>query len=154
LIDKCSHGCGGGLPSCAWPYIQRAGGVDTYASYPYSGANGACRFNPGNVAARFKSWGYVTTSRSEPAMKNYLLSTGPISVCVDATQWQHYKSGVLKSCARNINHCVQLTGFDTATNAWNIRNSWGTGWGQAGYMLIAFGGDLCGIAQVATSVTI
>jgi C1A family cysteine protease len=30
-------------------------------------------------------------------------------------------------------HCVLLVGYDDSKSQWIVRNSWGTGWGQAGY---------------------
>jgi hypothetical protein len=58
------HGCGGGNPPNAYTYLIDAGGQDSYSSYPYTGQDGACRFNPGSVAARIRSWGYVRSSFS------------------------------------------------------------------------------------------
>ena len=41
-------------------------------------------------------------------MKNYVLSTGPVSVCIDASEWETYQSGVVASCGSDVNHCVQV----------------------------------------------
>ncbi len=30
-------------------------------------------------------------------------------------------------------HCIVIVGYDNTKQAWLIRNSWGTGWGMAGY---------------------
>jgi hypothetical protein len=45
---------------------------------------------------------------SEEDMKNYVLSTGPVSVCIDASEWETYQSGVVASCGSDVNHCVQV----------------------------------------------
>jgi C1A family cysteine protease len=35
-------------------------------------------------------------------------------------------------------HCVLLVGYDDATGRWLCRNSWGTGWGKAGYFTLPY----------------
>jgi len=152
--DHTSHGCGGGSPSSAWNYLRQAGGQDSYSSYPYIAKNERCKFEKTHIVAKFQEWGYVTQHKDETVMKKYLLGNGPISVCVDATSWQHYKSGVLRTCGKSIDHCVQITGFEESKNAWHVRNSWGTAWGVEGYIFVEHGHDVCAIAQVATTVKI
>merc|ERR1712048_542119 len=49
-----------------------------------------------------------------------------------------YSSGVLDGCRSNVvNHAVVLMGFgkddEFDMNYWNIRNSWGKGWGERGF---------------------
>jgi C1A family cysteine protease len=61
------------------------------------------------------------------------LSTGPVSVAVDGTNWSPYKTGIFNNCATNLNHAVLLVGCNSS-GVWKIKNSWGTSWGQLGYM--------------------
>jgi cathepsin F len=147
--DKDSYGCNGGWTEHAFNYVIRAGGQDTEASYPYTARDGTCRFNPSHVAAKVKSWSYVTQRDDENAMQQSLYQTGPASVCVDASSWQFYNGGVVKSCGKQVDHCVQLTGYSTQSGvkAWNVRNSWGTGWGVQGYIYLARGGNTCAIGS-------
>ena len=37
-----------------------------------------------------------------------------------------------------VNHGVTLVGWDDSKQAWRIKNSWGPGWGESGYMWIAY----------------
>lgn len=55
-----------------------------------------------------------------------------------------YKSGVFNNCKNEIDHGVLATGFDAEGN-WIVKNSWGTGWGNNGYMTLASGNtcDIC-----------
>jgi cathepsin L len=39
----------------------------------------------------------------------------------------------------SINHAVILCGWDDAKGAWLLKNSWGTGWGENGFMWIKYG---------------
>jgi len=58
----------------------------------------------------------------------------------------------------DLDHCVLLTGYgtDAATNVpyWNVKNSWGSSWGEAGYIRLQRGVNMCGVADEATFVTI
>lgn len=67
----------------------------------------------------------------------------PLSITVDATNWSPYRSGVFNNCAGNINHAVLLVGTD-ATGVWKVKNSWGTGWGESGFIRLA-AGNTCGV---------
>ena len=46
---------------------------------------------------------------NEDDMIDYVLSTGTLSVCINADTWSTYKSGVLSQCGYTPNHCVQGT---------------------------------------------
>jgi len=154
--DTVDHGCGGGNPPYAYQYIIQAGGSDSYQSYPYAGYQESCQFNPSNVEARISSWGYISQNDNEGYMQSWTYSNGPPSICVDASTWQYYGGGVIQNCPTQLDHCVQLTGWTNVNgvNAWIVRNSWGTGWGYAGYLYVAMGGNVCGIGEECTSSVI
>ena len=43
------------------------------------------------------------------------IAKGPMSVCVDATLWQTYESGIITAasgCGTEIDHAVQVVGYD------------------------------------------
>jgi C1A family cysteine protease len=153
--DTQAYGCDGGWTYVAYEYIMSAGGYDSLSSYPYTAVDGSCAFNPSNVEATISNWKYITQNQDEETMKSYVGSTGPISICVDASSWQFYNGGVLSSCGTSIDHCVHLVGYGTVqgTAAWIVRNSWGTSWGVSGYIYLEYGQDTCALAQVATTVT-
>jgi len=153
--DTQAYGCDGGWTYVAYEYIMSAGGYDSLSSYPYTAQDGSCAFNQQNVEATISNWNYVTQNQDEAAMKNYVGTTGPASICVDASSWQFYNGGVLSSCGSSIDHCVQLIGYGTysGTPAWIVRNSWGTSWGINGYILLEYGQNMCAMADVVTTVT-
>lgn len=77
----------------------------------------------------------------------------PLSICVDASRWSLYKSGVFNNCNLSpLNHAVLLIG-KFKDGIWKVKNSWGTGWGQNGYIRLA-DGDTCGLAQHAIAVNV
>jgi len=161
--DTSDDGCGGGFPSSAYSYVQSAGGIDSYVTYPYTAGNGQagqCQFNPSNVITNVASSQSIS---GEDGLYTQLSTDassggGPVSVCVDASSWQNYNGGVLTSCGNSVDHCVQLVGYQnygsqSNTPAWIVRNSWATSWGENGYIRIEIGQDLCSIGDYATVVT-
>jgi len=161
--DPYDDGCGGGNPFNAYKYVMQAGGLDSYASYPYADGAGQslpCNFNKNNIVADISGWNWVSQQAStESTMIEKLYANGPISVCVDASSWDSYTGGLYpgSACGDAIDHCVEAEGYNTGAGAgsyWLIRNSWATSWGDQGYMNLQYGVDACGVAQQATQVTI
>jgi len=154
--DQSDAGCDGGNPETAWQYIIGAGGLDSEASYPYQATDGTCRFKKQNVVASVSAWKYATSSYDETTLQNNLF-TEPLSICVDAANWQDYTSGVMSAwdCAWlvQLDHCVQLVGYatnDGSTPYWIVRNSWSTSWGESGYIRLEMGDNCCGLTEEAT----
>jgi len=151
-------GCDGGDPPTAYAYIIEAGGLEPQKDYPYTAQDGTCNFNAKDVQAKISSWKYATSDYSETTLQQNLVGYGPLSVCVDASNWQDYQSGVMtwEECAwvNVLDHCVQLVGYQTQGNLgdyWIVRNSWGPDWGISGYIWLEMGSDTCGIAHEATT---
>jgi len=153
--DKVDGGCNGGWPYRAYDYVKTAGGMELERDYPYtsgSGQTGTCKFVASKVVSGSGLKGYTQTQKSE-AQLQAALNNGPVSVCVAADAFQSYRSGILKICPGQIDHCVQAVGYDSGNNYYIVRNSWATTWGEQGYIRIAMGGNLCQIDQDATFPT-
>jgi len=153
--DTSCYQCDGGWTYLAYEYVQGAGGIDSYASYPYTAVDGPCRFNRNTIAARINGWAWVGRG-NEGVMRNYILSSGPLSICVDASSWQYYQGGVITSCGQSVDHCVQITGWTgnvQGHQAWIVRNSWGTSWGYSGYLYVEYGANMCAIADYPSTVS-
>jgi C1A family cysteine protease len=153
--DKTSDGCGGGETESAYKYIIKAGGLETEADYPYTAEDGKCEATQPKVAS-ITAWKYATSSKNETELQLSLAQIAPISICVDASSWSSYVSGILSKCGKTLDHCVQLVGWgvENGTPYWTVRNSWGTSWGENGYIRLAMGSNLCGLADDATIVTV
>jgi len=140
--------------------IMQAGGIESYNAYPYVDQNGVttpCQFNRAYVAADISDWSWTsTTPAGEAGMVQALYANGPISVCVDASNWDSYTGGLFpaSACGTSIDHCVEAEGYDLGSGYWWIRNSWGTSWGVSGYMYLQYGANACAVAEEATQVTI
>lgn len=94
-----------------------------------------------NVTKAAKTHGFVKLPANNPdAMLATLASTGPLSVNVDASTWHLYTGGIYNGCVGpnlDINHVVQAVGYGVDSNNnqyWLVRNSWGTSWGESGYI--------------------
>jgi len=155
--DDSDLGCDGGDPPTAYAYIIQTGGLEPAKDYPYTAQDGTCNFKAQDVQAKISSWKYATSDYSETTLQQNLVGWGPLSICVDASNWQDYQSGVMtwEECAwvNILDHCVQLVGYQTQSNLgdyWIVRNSWGTDWGISGYIWLEMGSDTCGIAHEAT----
>lgn len=49
----------------------------------------------------------------EMEMLKLLAEHGPVAVAVDATTWHNYVGGIIQfHCSANINHAVQIVGYD------------------------------------------
>lgn len=157
LVDCCGkkgfqcQGCSGAWPEWAVNYVNSAG-IVSESTYPYKGVEGACQATSGEKFLNSsKPWTMVATGNTA-ALKT-TVAASPVSICIDASNWSAYKSGVFSNCGTtNLNHAVLLVGYDDAGN-WLVKNSWGTSWGQQGYITLA-PGNTCGIAQHALTVNI
>jgi len=156
--DTTDQGCEGGNPPTAYQFVIQEGGMEAESNYPYTAADGTCNFQSNLVAVTISTWKYATQNSDEPTMQNNLVAWGPLSICVDAEPWQDYTGGILMAsdCASQIDHCVQLVGYDMtqSTPFWIVRNSWGTDSGESGYIRLEYGQDTCACADEATSAVI
>lgn len=158
LID-CSgkynnNGCNGGLMDNAFQYIKDNGGIDTEKTYPYEALDDSCRYVPKNSGATDKGFVDIPTGR-EDKLKAAIATIGPVSVAIDASHqsFQFYSEGVYNEpeCdAANLDHGVLAVGYGTDENGqdyWIVKNSWGTTWGDKGYVKMSRNQkNQCGIA--------
>ena len=134
--------CGGGWWAGVFDWLI-SHGTATEAAYPYTATDSACNTS---IPAPYRAvaWAYVKPDGGIPAVadtKQALCEHGPLAVAVLATgAFQAYTSGVFNEhdTTHGINHGVTLIGWDDTRHAWLIKNSWGTGWGMAGYMWIDY----------------
>ena len=141
-----NQGCSGGIMSQGFNYIEQ-NGICLENDYPYTAVDGTCKKTCKSVT---KVSSYVDVpANNEVALQN-ALHINPVSVAVEADQWQFYSSGVLTTaCGNNLDHGVLLVGWGVLNNVsyWKVKNSWGDEWGADGYILLQRGIGQCGIAM-------
>ncbi|HPJ39886.1 MAG TPA: C1 family peptidase [Spirochaetota bacterium] len=141
--------CNGGWYGNAFESLQRRGAwLEEKAKY--KNRDYTC---PGFEPTPYKvvSWGYIRPDGGTPTvaeMKKALTKYGPIATTVKVTPpFQAYAGGVFDEHTRlnapnDVNHAVVLVGWDDSKGrhgSWLLRNSWGTQWGEQGYMWIEYG---------------
>jgi C1A family cysteine protease len=149
--DDVDLGCLGGNTETAYSYIEDEGGVALSDDYPYTSyfdISGSCKLSSKTELSVTLSKYYTVTDEDD--MQDYVLGTGPLSACMAASSWTSYKSGVVSSCDDDVDHCVQITGVDTDSGYWIIRNSWGTSWGNSGYIYLKTGENMCAVTNDPT----
>lgn len=146
-----SQGCNGGYSTDVFRFMSTYNGTGdaTYGGYTSgsSGSGYACNsaraFALSAPVAKLTSQGR-SLSNSATNMRDTLFTRGPSVIYYYVNNnFQLYKGGILPSSAcstkqRSINHAMLLTGYngDTTTPYWSIKNSWGTGWGEQGYIRV------------------
>jgi len=163
LID-CSYqegndGCQGGLMDNAFEYAIEHKGLVLRSSYPYFGADNDCS------VSLYKHYCPIREFIDIPEKNLFgLLSASSrqivtVGVQADTMSFQFYKSGIYDDldCGTELNHGMALVGYGNEDGQlfWKVKNSWGTKWGQFGYMYIArtedrIGVGTCGIALAAS----
>lgn len=154
--DHCggTGGCSGSVPELAFDYVK-TNGLATEAAWPYKSGttsqDGTC-FKDISPAARVSGWVKLKENNYTEVMYA-LANVGPVAVNVDAIPMQAYGGGLFTGCSEedtHIDHVVQIVGYgvdkSAGGNYWLLRNSWGTTWGESGYMkLFRHTDDYCGI---------
>ncbi|XP_050517450.1 cathepsin L-like proteinase isoform X2 [Diabrotica virgifera virgifera] len=146
LVD-CStqnDGCDGGDQVLAFKFIKSSG-ISSEADYPYVGVDQKCHKNVHKTVSTIS--GYKHLSANENALISALSSIGPISVSVDASVWSLYAGGLFdeRDCGTDINHAVLAAGYTDEYIL--VKNSWGTDWGEEGYIRLARGHNICQINE-------
>jgi cathepsin L len=137
-----NDGCNGGLMDSAFKYIENEGGLCSESEYPYTAKDGTCKATScGTKYDTISSYTDVTP-RSEPSLES-AVAAGCVSVAIQANQFafQYYSGGVLTgNCGTNLDHGVLAVGYGYDSTSqldyWLVKNSWGTSWGENGYIRI------------------
>ena len=96
-----------------------------------------------NRTVQIQEWGWVDLT--EDAIKTALIEHGPLIVCVYFWQdFYYYTGGVYEHQWGRLagGHVMAMVGYDDADACWIIKNSWGSGWGEDGWLKISYDADM------------
>ena len=158
--NKDKWNCNGGLTAHKYHYdtlgkSQTVVGAVLETDMPYTATNGSCRVAY-NHPYMLSNWSFITTNEFSLAtvdqIKTAIYNYGPITAGICAGDvFSNYTSGIYSTdettttCGGNsTNHQIILVGWNDNNGVdidgyWILRNSWGTGWGDSGYMKIKYG---------------
>jgi len=128
-------------------------GVCNETDYLYTDVEQSCPLSSYPSTIQFESWNRVSCGDIE-AIKAAIMTYGVVDAAVNVgAAFQAYSGGVYEdtnsSCDSSpcyykpTNHAIALVGWDDnppegGGGCWILRNSWGTGWGEDGYMRIRY----------------
>jgi cathepsin X len=118
---------------------------DTFTSH-----GGTCNPITHYPNATIGSFGAVKGSDN---MQAEIYKNGPIACGINAEEIVDYKGGVLDlpHKLKMINHIISIVGWgydqDLGKQYWIIRNSWGSYWGELGFMRLVMGDNQLGIEK-------
>merc|ERR1712127_156600 len=149
-VNLC-FGCNGGNAALAFRYWESHNAMSE-ASYAYTAKDGSCKYSA-STAAPVKAVSYTGVTANSPDSMKAALQNNIMSVAIQADQrvFQSYTSGIFTdtSCGTQLDHATNVVGWgsESGMEYWIMRNSWGTSWGDNGYMKleIVAGVGLCGI---------
>lgn len=153
--SKLNNGCNGGMPDRVFKYFQSNAACSS-DDYPYvSGTTtkeGTCHSCTG-IIPKLSKYIDLKSGDENSMLQATLVNSLSVGICASDKQFQLYSSGVLDfNCCTETNHAVVVEGFSTENSKdyWIVRNSWGTSWGDKGYVKMARGKNLCTIASMVS----
>ncbi|CAN6362969.1 unnamed protein product [Urochloa humidicola] len=141
--DKTDNGCTRGSANRAFRWIKSNGGITTEDDYPYNGTKGVCLRSKLPHHAATVSGVRAVAASNEVSLMN-AVARQPVAVSIKAghADFRHFRGdGVYHGCCGDkFNHVVTVVGYgqdpESRHKYWIVKNSWGTEWGDKGYIKI------------------
>jgi len=129
-------GCRGGWMHQSYDYILNRKGLSTETSYPYLASQmKTCTRKSQRVESLLSSYDQVPCDKPSAVIKH--LKNTVIPSAIDVSGLMFYEKGIFTgNCPVSINHAVVIVGMgeENGVKYWKIRNSWGSQWGEKGYL--------------------
>jgi len=123
------------------------------SKYPYNGRDNACKDKGEGLVKAIKP---IRVTPDNGAQLRAAITAGPVSVAVAAGNmyFQGYYGGILNApaCKPNLDHGITAVGYgsENGVNYYIVKNSWGSSWGESGYIRLAAtesGPGTCGVQR-------
>lgn len=150
-----NNGCSGGATTRAFRWLRDNGGACTAAEYPYTGTDGTCRTG---CTPAVRVSGFVSVASGDEVALADAVKQGAVTIAMQVgpqASFTFYAGGVYAdaTCGTAVDHGMVVVGSgtdpDTGKPYWKVRNSWGEWWGESGFVRVAAGSNMCGIALYA-----
>jgi C1A family cysteine protease len=123
---------------------------------PYTQNVAKCLYKPNRQLYQIDDWGFADSNGKSGVtpttdIKAAIMQYGAVgcAVAADNAFMNHPAGSVFTgSGSKTIDHDVILVGWDDTTNSWILRNSWGPGWCEKGYIRISYGANAVGTESV------
>jgi C1A family cysteine protease len=136
-------------------------GFEKSVDYPYDANDHECSFDGSKVAVKIDDF-IVKKETDDETIESLVLSYGPLSVTLNANDFFAYDEGIVRNddatCDDEVNHAVLIVGWGVENfngedvQYWIVRNSWGSDWGEKGYIRMEKGVNTCNIRYYVTAV--
>ena len=117
------------------------------SDYPYTARSGSCSSSGKPNALSGAKFSRSVRSRGDSSLAA-ALNKGPVAMAFEIKgNFNYYKNGVLSihNCGRTPHHAMTVTGY--TPEFWEIKNSWGSTWGDQGYVRFSRAiNNMCGIS--------
>ncbi|XP_052749750.1 cathepsin O-like [Galleria mellonella] len=156
-----NSGCAGGDICLLLDWLMLSNTpVELDKEYPLRLASGTCSVKKNGTGVRIASFTCDEFVGAEDKILQALATHGPVTVAVNALTWQNYLGGVIQyhcsGSALDLNHAVELVGYDLSAEVpyYIAKNSWGQDFGLDGYLHLAIGSNICGLANEVATVAV
>ena len=133
------NGCKGGWLDRPFEYVKNANRLACSRDAKYVGQDRKCNYrNVPNSLTKAKIVGFKNYKTDRGLQE--ALSQNPAAVAVfTARSFYSYRNGIYRDpggCKQQATHAMTAIGYGKAggMNFWRVRNSWGTQWGEMGYI--------------------
>jgi len=157
--DRTNHGCAGGAIIAAYQYLE-AHGAYSEACFPYTSGGGSTPPCPSGCTAHGQqpikhhcAQGSIHGTANIEQMKEFLFNHGPLTTSFTHYEdFTYYKGGIYEHKSGRVvgGHVMKTVGWgeEKGVNYWIIANTYGTEWGEHGY--VRFKMHDCGIDNAMT----
>jgi len=154
--EASAFGCDGASLQVYTNWLAQNGGLTPLeTSYPYLDTAPKLNCDTASTVDKYDS-GYkisaveYTYSCTEDTLKTAVAENGAVvtGIAASETSLQSYSNGVFSGCSSTTqDHAVLVVGYGTedGEDYWLVKNSWGSSWGENGYIRIKRGVNMCGI---------
>jgi C1A family cysteine protease len=150
-----NQGCNGGLMDYCFEYAISVGSLCAETAYPYTAKLGKCASSTctKKITKPISHYYDLPSGKEDQLVSGLTIGTVSVAIEADQSGFQFYSKGIFSgTCGTSLDHGVLLTGYgvENGVQYWSVKNSWGTSWGESGFIRMIRGKNQCGISLMAS----